>query len=239
MWNILDTGKASAEDNMLCDSRLLEGLKPGDPAILHLYDWMEDSATYGYFIKPAEYLDLNAVKKRGLKLARRPTGGGIVFHTWDLAFSVVVPADHRNFSGNTLDNYRFVNDAVMATVKHFLSPKAGLDLIPNDAPALDGKCARFCMARPTQYDVVLEGRKIAGAAQRKRKEGFLHQGTISLVMPSEEYLREVLLPGNRVLEAIKSATYPLLQGETTLIQRNEAKAELQRLLFKHLSDGNR
>ena len=52
----------------------------------------------------------------------------------------------------------------------------------------------FCMAKPTIYDVVYQGRKIAGAAQRRRKNGYLHQGTISLAFPQMGLLNEVLFP---------------------------------------------
>ena len=88
------------------------------------------------------------------------------------------------------------------------------------------------MAQPTKYDVVLQGRKIAGAAQRKTKEGFLHQGTIALKMPNEELLRELLLPHTQVLDAIKTHTFPLIKEDEDL---NEARVALKGLIKKHLT----
>lgn len=89
------------------------------------------------------------------------------------------------------------------------------------------------MARPTKYDVVLNGKKIAGAAQRKTKKGFLHQGTIALKRPSREYLSTVLLPGTKVLEAIEAHTFPLLQEQEDLEKGREAlKYELQNQFTK-------
>ena len=76
------------------DAKLLEEMKPDDAPILHLYEWEQDSGTYGYFLKPDKYLDMTQAQKRGLTLARRPTGGGIVFHVCDLAFSALVPAEN-------------------------------------------------------------------------------------------------------------------------------------------------
>ena len=58
--------------------------------LLHLYQWDGPSATYGYFIDPSKYLDLNKLRQHHVALARRPTGGGIVFHIWDLAFSFLI-----------------------------------------------------------------------------------------------------------------------------------------------------
>jgi len=207
-WNILDTGLGSAGENMRIDAELLENLDQHTLPILHFYDWQGDCATYGYFVDPSDFLNLEAASERGLNLAKRPTGGGIVFHIWDLAFSILIPAGHEHFSENTLENYAFVNNGVLAAVSSFLEKKP--ELIPVDAEPLDASCSRFCMAQPTKYDVVLQGRKIAGASQRKTKKGFLHQGTIALQMPSEEYLESVLRKDTKVLEAIKAHTFPLL-----------------------------
>jgi lipoate-protein ligase A len=229
-WNILDTGKQSAQTNMQIDAELLENLDRHTLPILHFYDWEGDCATYGYFIDPSDYLDLENAKRQGLNLAKRPTGGGIVFHIWDLAFSVLIPESHPYFSENTLDNYAFVNNAVLAAASSFLSERP--QLIPCNAEALDPSCTRFCMAQPTKYDVVLQGKKIAGAAQRKTKKGFLHQGTIALKMPTEEYLRSVLLPATKVLEAIKVHTFPLLNPDDNL---QEGRIALREALQNQLT----
>ncbi|MBS0629700.1 MAG: hypothetical protein JSS30_05685 [Verrucomicrobia bacterium] len=217
-WNILDTGVGSAEENMRLDAELLETLDSHALPILHFYEWDGDCATYGHFVNPADFLHLEEAKKRGLNLAKRPTGGGIVFHIWDLAFSVLIPSGHPYFSENTLDNYAFVNTRVLAAVKNRIGKNA--TLIPENAPASDVSCTRFCMAQPTKYDVVLNGRKIAGAAQRKTKKGFLHQGTIALQMPSEEYLKPIVKSAY-VLEGMMASTFPLQ------VERRILKSELE------------
>jgi lipoate---protein ligase len=232
-WKIIDTGVASAEKNMQIDAALLEIL--GREPILHLYEWEGDSATYGYFVKPGDFLNLQGAEKRGLKLAKRPTGGGIVFHMWDLAFSVLIPETSPYFSSVTLDNYRYVNEVVQRAVTEFLETKEEMELIPADAASLDGSCTRFCMAKPTKYDLTVGSKKIAGAAQRKCKQGFLHQGTIALTLPPAEYLDEVLLAGTRVKEAMLAHTFPLLGNGATLNKVKEAKKELSNLLQKHFT----
>jgi lipoate-protein ligase A len=229
-WKILDTGSRPAEENMRLDAQLLASLNSHSPSILHFYDWAGDSATYGYFIKPDEFLDLEKVKSKGLFLARRPTGGGIVFHIWDLAFSVLVPSHSSHFSQNTLENYQFVNRAVLEAIKEWLGEE--IALIPHDELKLDEACGSFCMARPTKYDVMLGGKKVAGAAQRQCRNGFLHQGTIALVRPCEDYLKELLLPGNRVLDGIRQFS---LQVDKDLPFSRKVMREL---LTKHLTGGH-
>lgn len=227
-WQILDSGVRSAVENMQIDADLLDNLDPAGLPILHFYDWKGDSATYGHFVNPADFLDLPKAKKRGLSLAKRPTGGGIIFHIWDLAFSLLIPAEHPYFSTSTLENYQFVNQRVLDAVQGFKKMER-MQLIPEDAPALDASCMRFCMAQPTKYDLLYEGRKIAGAAQRRTKQGFLHQGTIALKMPDFSYLEEVLLPDTQVLTAMKANTFALLQPHEEL---QSGRLELKQYLEK-------
>ncbi len=226
-WNILETKATSASANMELDAQLLENLGSQEKPILHLYEWEKESATFGYFVKPEELLNLEEAEKRGIDLARRPTGGGVVFHMWDLAFSVLVPAKSPLFSTNTLDNYNLVNRVVKDVVQKFIGEE--MSLTPDDAPFQDLTCTHFCMARPTKYDVMLQGKKIAGAAQRKTKDGFLHQGTIALMRPDEELLA-ALLPSSAVREAMMRTTFPLLKNSRDL---REGRQELCEHLKRH------
>ncbi|MBM3191644.1 MAG: lipoate--protein ligase family protein [Chlamydiae bacterium] len=227
MWTFLDSGKKSALENMALDGKLLDELSSEGAALLHFYDWEGLSATYGYFTKVEELLDKEAVEDLGLRLARRPTGGGVIFHVTDLAFSVLVPACHEGFSDNTLDNYNYVNRKVLLAVKGVLK-ETGLELLAQDPVAKEAKAAKFCMAMPTIYDVMLGDRKVAGAAQRKRKQGFLHQGSIALALPGRNFLEKLLPP--EVVEAMHLYTYPLLQQGSS----QEAIQEMRLVMRKHL-----
>ena len=235
-WEVLDTGLGSAEKNMQIDADLLEGLESRKNPLIHFYEWEGDSATYGYFTDPNLFLKSQGVQKRGLQLARRPTGGGIIFHLWDMAFSAVVPSQSPLFSLNTLDNYSLINSAVLKSVRSLLGHTQDLELIVDDFQVQGEKCVHFCMAKPTKYDVVLEGKKVAGAAQRKTRAGFLHQGTISLVFPSEDYLRDVLASDADVLNAMKQYTFSIFPNGATPGAIREVKEELKSLLTTYLSE---
>ncbi|NGX51315.1 MAG: Octanoyltransferase LipM [Chlamydiae bacterium] len=233
MWKILDTGTASAEQNMAIDAELLENLSPDDPPLLHFYDWEGDSATYGYFLSPSKLLNLEGARARGLSLARRPTGGGVVFHLSDLAFSILLPAHSPHFSLNTLDNYNFINSGVKRAVKTFLEKPS---LLLEEPLPFDESCRHFCMAKPTKYDVMGEdGRKIAGAAQRRRKEGYLHQGSISIALPKEDFLDAVLLPGTQVREAMFQNTFSILGSGWTPADLQEVRETLKHQLQKEFT----
>ena len=89
-WEVLDTGRETAKKIMECDAELLESLTGRSQPLIHFYDWEGDAATYGYFVDPSRFLKLDRAEKRGVELARRPTGGGIVLGFLAVLFMVVV-----------------------------------------------------------------------------------------------------------------------------------------------------
>src|SRR5262245_35315392 len=138
---ILLTSRASAEENMTKDYVLLQSLAEDPRCILHFYQWQRESGTYGYFIDPEKYLNLEGVSRQGIELARRPTGGGIIFHTCDVAFAVLIPSGHPRFSTHTLDNYVLVNAMVVEAVHRLLGQHVTPSLLPEEPVPLDSSCS--------------------------------------------------------------------------------------------------
>jgi lipoate-protein ligase A len=230
-WTVLDTGKASAEKNMSIDQELLKNIGESKKGIIHFYDWIEDSATYGYFTDPYQFLNEDKVNRRGLQLARRPTGGGIIFHLCDFAFSMLVPATSETYSINTLDNYHFINNIVARAIKAY-GCEGDPQLLPIEVQPQDICSGHFCMAKPTIYDVMIAGKKVGGGAQRRTKQGFLHQGSLSLAMPSNVFLEDVLLPGTCVKDSMLKHSFLLLGSNYTFKQLESARKDLRRLLVE-------
>ncbi len=216
-WELYPTGTRSASKNMSLDASLLEQLPQRAGPLLHTYGWSRPSITYGYFIRPEEWIDMDAAHELGVDLARRPTGGGITFHFGDLAFSALVPAAYPCFSSCTLENYAWINSAVANAVSRCFNLDGVCHLFPPSEES--APFAEFCMAHPTKYDVVLQGRKIGGAAQRRTKHGFLHQGTICLRKPPEAMLKRLLRHYDRVAPLMDAFSYPL--GDRTAIPFTE------------------
>ncbi|MBI3212164.1 MAG: lipoate--protein ligase family protein [Simkania negevensis] len=235
MWKFLDSGKKGAKENMQLDATLLKQMRPDDFPLLHFYDWEKKSATFGYFINPAHFLQLENVKKMGIALARRPTGGGILFHHCDLAFSILLPANALHFSLNPLHNYHFINEQVKKAVKNILAslyPMHEPSLLKEEEKPFDWGCRHFCMAKPTKYDVMIGGRKIAGAAQRNQKQGLLHQGSIAVALPKKKFLEEILLPNTKVAEGMHLHSFSLLGEDWTEAELEEMREEIKKELKK-------
>lgn len=228
-WKIIDSGISSAHSHMQKDGELLSALSTHDTPILHFYEWAARSATYGYFIKPEKLLHLDAVKKRGLVLAKRPTGGGIVFHLSDFAFSALLPSSHPKFSLKPLDNYAFINAIVKQAILKFMR-QSDVGLLDKESETTVLEASHFCMAKPTKYDILINGLKVSGGAERLTKFGVLHQGTIALGMPPQDILREFLLT-DAIFDCMKKNSGWLLKPNYSQEELQNAKTKIKQLLI--------
>lgn len=222
---LIDTGAATAARNMSIDQELLDSLQTSTEPILHLYEWQRFAATYGHFANPHLLFDTKRGEELGYDVAKRPTGGGVIFHTSDFAFSFLLPASHPLFSENTLDNYNLVNTQVGEVLKRYSNGA----LIPTLQPCPKSQDRpSFCMVRPTCFDLVIEGKKAAGAAQRKTKHGFLHQGSISLTLPI--HIEQLVDPC--VAEQMRASSYFLLGSQATELALQQARNQLHGIIIE-------
>jgi lipoate---protein ligase len=212
-WRLVDSGCDSALNIMQKDQEMLESLSNRGDCILHLYRWKGVCATYGYFIRPFDFLNREGVLKAQLELARRPTGGGILFHLTDLAFSILVPRDHEIYLLNTLESYATINNRIKESLRALFFSSIDPLLLTSDHHLEHPDEKSFCMARPTQYDIMIDGKKIGGAAQRRTKRGLLHQGSLFLMPPPDHFLETVLLKDSSIRSAIHKNCGSIMRGD--------------------------
>ncbi len=174
-----DEPSRSAAMNMAIDEALLEFAK--EPSI-RSYRWDHPALSFGYFGRFAE------VENEPRDLVRRWTGGGIVFHGEDLTYSLVIPRSDPAFVESSISIYEKTHAAIRSALVHS-SVSAELTsvaaLYERRSPRRTGIHATVidrryseCFANPVRADVLLNGKKIAGAAQRRTHRGLLQQGSI-------------------------------------------------------------
>ena len=157
-----DVDSRSAPMNMAIDEALLETVAV--PSI-RFYQWDHPALSFGYFGKFEE------VANHQRDIVRRWTGGGIVFHGEDLTYSIVIPASDAAFSESSTSIYEKTHRAIQGA----LGSRAELAAIAQP------KISESCFANAVRSDVLMNGRKVAGAAQRRTRRGLLQQGSIQNV----------------------------------------------------------
>jgi len=164
---VLRSAAGDAPFNMALDEALLESMPRLDVPVLRFYSWTQPAASFGYFQRYAEVSRLTLLRP----LVRRPTGGGIVPHAADWTYSLAFPVTHEWYSLTALESYRRVHQWIQSA---FTELNIQTDLAASPFKAAAG----HCFVGYEQSDLLWRGQKIAGAAQRRRKDGLLIQGSV-------------------------------------------------------------
>ena len=179
-----DIPSRSAALNMAIDEALLENAI--EPSI-RFYKWDHPALSFGYFGKFADVADHSTERD----LVRRWTGGGIVFHSDDLTYSIVIPASEAALSESSMSVYEKIHDALRAALAangKSVELAEGRDVaLRRPRTAQRAVPTNNCFANPVRADVLSNGRKIAGAAQRRTRRGLLQQGSIQDIDLTTEF----------------------------------------------------
>lgn len=161
-WRLLVNGPGSPAWNMAVDEALLREIR--EP-VLRIYEWNVPAVSLGYF-QPAALAGQRP-------FIRRYTGGGLVDHECDVTYTIVVPRAHPWMELSAPDSYCLIHKGVQAVLA---ACGIGAELAP-EASAIESEA---CFVKPVRHDIVAGANKLSGAAQRRTREGMLHQGSILL-----------------------------------------------------------
>jgi lipoyl(octanoyl) transferase len=154
--------------NMAADELLLRHANALGQAVLRFYSWDSLSASFGYFQR---YADVEAMTKLR-PLIRRLTGGGLVLHDEsEWTYSLTFPPTHPAWKLKAEESYCCIHKWVR---RAFEVCGVAVELCPETRPSGPGQC--FVGAE--KNDLQFCGNKIAGAAQRRNRDGMLIQGSV-------------------------------------------------------------
>jgi lipoate-protein ligase A len=165
-------------ENMGRDQALLARVAGGAGSpTLRFYQWSPAAISLGYFQRFTEYAALGP-PLGALPVVRRVTGGGAIVHADELTYSLTLPAEHRLVRSNPACLYDRVHAAIIATVRTFGIPADRRG--PCNAPSHAQRGPFLCFSRAHASDVVVNGAKLAGSAQRRVRGAVLQHGSIIL-----------------------------------------------------------
>ena len=198
-----DDGLRSAALNMAVDEALLESIaRP----TLRFYGWRRPALSFGYF---GRYVDV-APHESEREIVRRWTGGGTVHHGADRTYALIIPAQEPVFSRPASELYFALHEVIQNVLK--------VDgVAPTLAHSNSANDSHECFAKSVRGDVLIEGRKVAGAAQRRTRVGVLQQGSIQLEALPDRFANQL---AHALGNSIRVDTLP-----DEIIQRAQAIAD--------------
>ncbi|OGN92477.1 MAG: hypothetical protein A2Y88_08805 [Chloroflexi bacterium RBG_13_48_10] len=162
---------------MATDEALLEtiGQQHSLPT-LRLYSWEPACLSIGY-AQPCADIDFQRLGDLGWNWVRRPTGGRAILHTDELTYSIIAPLAEPRVAGGVLESYQRLSLALI-TALHALNIPA--EAHPIHATGNSKANVAVCFEVPSNYEIVVNGKKLIGSAQARRKNGVLQHGTLPL-----------------------------------------------------------
>lgn len=206
-WNFINTGSKDPYYNMAMDEALLNFVSRGeiDP-VIRFYTWNPATLSIGYFQRLQKEIDIDKVKEKGFDLVRRQTGGRGVLHDKELTYSVIVPESHPNMPSTVTEAYRVISQGLLEGFKnlgfdtYFAVPKT-----PEERQKLKQPRSSVCFDAPSWYELVVEGRKIAGSAQTRQKGIILQHGSILQDIDIDELFDMFIYKNERLKLKMKEA----------------------------------
>src|SRR5712691_2682386 len=184
-WELITDGALDGATNMAIDAALLDEVDSSAETrtIVRFYRWRQPTISLGRNQKIEKAVDVEYCKANGIDIVYRPTGGRAVLHDDELTYAVI-SNDSSCFGDTIYGNYKRVSEAlclgykslgvaaVLApdTRKPDISPDAG------DPP---------CFLSPSRYELMVDGRKIVGSAQRRVRSAFLQHGSMPIACDYE------------------------------------------------------
>ena len=174
-WRLLDLRSHNALMNMAIDEALLKALvehKSTAPT-LRFYTWCPAAVSIGCLQKIPKNFIVTQCRKLGLDAIRRPTGGRIVLHKGDLTYSLVFAENSPSFPKGILPSYKKISQAIQHGLKLLgISSLLCSQQKINRSP--------FCFSLTAKYEILVNGKKIMGNAQKREKGAVLQQGSIMI-----------------------------------------------------------
>ena len=187
---ILDPPRPAAL-NMAIDEFLMHSQGFGARPTLRFYGWDKPSVSIGYFQKIGDAVRKFDAVQKDIPVVRRLSGGGTVLHGEDLTFSLSIGTVNPFFPTDVKSSYLRINEAVRTGLKE-LCPQldyADCRTVPTGKRQAG---ERNCFEQPACYDLLLSGKKILGASQRRIGKELLHQSSLFLSEDRERLTRAIV-----------------------------------------------
>ncbi len=209
-WRLLNhPSPARGAWNMALDEAILEAAGRGDsPPTLRLYAWEPACLSLGY-AQPVSDVDLPRLETLGWDLVRRPTGGRAVLHVDELTYSVCGPLDSPCLAGGVLESYNRLAAALVEALRMLGLPVEIQEQGASPAKRTDNP---VCFEQPSTYEITVNGKKLVGSAQARRRDGVLQHGSLPLTGDLSRILQVLFFPDE---EARQNARDRLLGRATT------------------------
>ncbi|MEK4084544.1 lipoate--protein ligase family protein [Psychrobacillus sp. FSL K6-1415] len=204
-WYFINSGPCSPSYNMAMDEALLDWHSEGlIPPVIRFYEWNPATLSIGYFQTVEKEIDMDAVKRLGLGFVRRPTGGRGVLHEHELTYSVIVTESYPSMPATVTEAYRVISEGLLLGFQNLgLNAYFSIPNTEEQKENLKKPKSAVCFDAPSWYELVVEGKKVAGSAQTRQKGVILQHGAILLDLDEDKLIETFKFTSDEVRNRVR------------------------------------
>ncbi|WP_427137032.1 lipoate--protein ligase family protein [Psychrobacillus psychrodurans] len=204
-WYFINSGPCSPSYNMAMDEALLDWHSEGlIPPVIRFYEWNPATLSIGYFQTVEKEIDMDAVKRLGLGFVRRPTGGRGVLHEHELTYSVIVTESYPSMPATVTEAYRVISEGLLLGFQNLgLNAYFSIPNTDKQKENLKKPKSAVCFDAPSWYELVVEGKKVAGSAQTRQKGVILQHGAILLDLDEDKLIETFKFTSDEVRNRVR------------------------------------
>lgn len=178
---ILDPPPRPGELNLAIDEAILRTVAEGKaPPTLRLYGWSPPTLTLGRG-QPFADADTAALRRDGIVVLRRMTGGTAVLNRDELTYAVAVRADEPRLAGAIHQSYRGISEALLSALADLGVTSAAAAERSTGTPRSRRERTPVCFEISSGYEITVGARKLVGSSQMRVRHGILQHGTLPLI----------------------------------------------------------
>lgn len=186
---------------MALDELLMHWQLKGDfLPTLRFYEWETPTLTIGHFQKVERNINLNFIKDNNISFVRRQTGGRAVLHNNELTYSVTLKESYPNMPSDITSAYRVIS---MGLLQGYKNLNLSATFAVPDTKLQEAIKTAVCFDTPSMYEIVVQGKKIAGSAQVRKNGIILQHGSVPLSMDVDLLYNLFLFPSEKLKQRMK------------------------------------
>ncbi|MFH1759475.1 MAG: biotin/lipoate A/B protein ligase family protein [bacterium] len=159
--------------------------------LLRFYTWDKPTISIGYN-QNTRNMDFDKLESKGVGFVRRITGGRAVMHHKELTYSLVGKSVDKILGNSIHQSYMAVSNAFIKGLNS-MGIDCSLEKSVINKNTSVNKVQIPCFASTARYEVIAQGRKLLGSAQKRTAQTFLQHGSLLMEYPANDVADFLLL----------------------------------------------
>jgi lipoate-protein ligase A len=203
-WRLIKDTYHTGFMNMAIDEAIMIAHREGlVPPTIRFYQWSPPAVSLGYFQDLKKEIDVDSCRNLGIDIVRRPTGGKAVLHDKELTYSFTIRENHPLVNNSILETYKKISGGIIKGL-FYLGVTADLVPLREKSKIHHSDFKSICFSVPSQYEVQVEGKKIVGSAQVRKREIVLQHGSLLIELEKDKLFSVFNFSSTQIRERLKT-----------------------------------